>query len=116
AEATSEKIAFAYHVEGRVTAVLGTHTHVTTADEQVLPGGTAMITDVGMCGPMNGVIGMDKSVILHRFRTQLPARFEVADGPGVISGVVIDVNKESGRATGTQRVRRTPSDRTARQT
>jgi metallophosphoesterase (TIGR00282 family) len=106
AEATSEKIAFGFHVDGRATAVVGTHTHVTTADETVLPGGTAYITDVGMCGPLPSVIGMDKDIILRRFRTSLPTRFEVADAPGVISGVVIDVQTGTGRATGIRRVRR----------
>ncbi|MCH8978126.1 MAG: TIGR00282 family metallophosphoesterase [Armatimonadetes bacterium] len=105
AEATSEKMAFAYHVEGRATAVIGTHTHVTTADEQVLPGGTAFITDVGMCGPQPSVIGMDKDVILRRFRTSMPTRFEVAKHPGVISGVAISVKLDTGRATGIERVR-----------
>ena len=104
AEATSEKIAFGYHVEGRATAVVGTHTHVTTADEKILPKGTAYITDVGMCGPLPSVIGMDKDVVLRRFRTSMPTRFEVADHPGVISGVLIDVQSETGRATKIQRV------------
>lgn len=105
AEATSEKIAMAYHVEGRATAVLGTHTHVTTADERILPGGTATITDVGMCGPSDSVLGMNKEIILRRFRTGLPERFEVADHPGVISGVVLDVERETGRAVRIERVR-----------
>lgn len=104
AEATSEKIAFGYHVDGTCTAVLGTHTHVTTADEKILQGGTAYITDVGMCGPQNSVIGMDKTIVLRKFRTGMPARFEVADQPGVISGVVIDVQKDTGRATAIERV------------
>lgn len=104
AEATSEKIAFAYHVEGRATAVLGTHTHVTTADERVLDKGTAFITDVGMCGPRDSVIGMQKEVILRRFRTSLPTKFEVADHPGVISGVVIGVETDTGRATSIRRL------------
>lgn len=104
-EATSEKIAFAYHVEGRATAVVGTHTHVPTADERVLEGGTAAITDVGMCGPEDSVIGMDKEIILRRFRTSLPAKFEVAERPGVISGVLICVQFETGRATSIQRIR-----------
>lgn len=116
AEATSEKIAFGYHVEGRASAVVGTHTHVTTADEQVLPGGTAYITDVGMCGPHPSVLGMEKDVILRRFRTSLPTRFEVADKPGVICGVTIDVNKETGRATAIKRLRRGDGERTAKQT
>lgn len=105
AEATSEKIAFSYHLDGRATAVLGTHTHVTTADERVLEGGTATITDVGMTGPPGGVLGMDKRVILERFRTGLPMRFEVAEQTGVISGVVVDVQRKTGRATGIRRVR-----------
>jgi metallophosphoesterase (TIGR00282 family) len=104
AEATSEKVAMGYHAEGRVSAVLGTHTHVATADERILPGGTAYITDVGMCGPVGSVIGMDREIILHRFRTSLPARFEVAEAPGVISAVVIDVERSSGRATAIERV------------
>lgn len=105
AEATSEKIAFAFHLEGRVTAVLGTHTHVATADERVLEGGTATITDVGMTGPPDSVLGMDKRIILERFRTGLPMRFEVAEQTGVISGVVVDVQRKTGRATGITRIR-----------
>ncbi|MFX8887308.1 YmdB family metallophosphoesterase, partial [Acinetobacter baumannii] len=88
--------AFGFHVAGDVTAVLGTHTHIPTADESILPGGTAYITDVGMCGPYPSVIGMDKEAVLRKFRTSLPTRFEVAEQPGVICGVVIDVQKESG--------------------
>jgi metallophosphoesterase (TIGR00282 family) len=105
AEASSEKVAFAWHVAGRVTAVLGTHTHVPTADERILPGGTAAITDVGMTGPIESVIGMDREIILRRFRTTLPARFEVAENPGVISGVVLSVQKETGRALEIRRIR-----------
>lgn len=105
AEATSEKIAMGWHLNGRATAVVGTHTHVTTADETVLPGGTAFITDVGMCGPLPSVLGMDKDVILHRFRTSLPTKFEVADHPGVISGVVIGVERDTGRAVSIERIR-----------
>jgi metallophosphoesterase (TIGR00282 family) len=105
AEATSEKIGMAYHLDGRVTAVLGTHTHVTTADERVLSGGTAAITDVGMTGPRDSVLGMDKEIILRRFRTGLPERFEVAKNPGVISGVVLDVEMVSGKSRAIKRVR-----------
>lgn len=104
-EATSEKIAMGYHADGRATAVVGTHTHVTTADETILEGGTAYITDVGMCGPVRSVLGMDRNIILNRFRTTLPQRFEVADEPGVISGVVMSVQRKTGRATSIQRVR-----------
>lgn len=105
AEATSEKIAMGYHSEGRATAVVGTHTHVQTADETILNGGTAYITDVGMCGPVNSVLGMDREIILKRFRTTLPQRFEVANEPGVICGVVIDVERITGRALAISRVR-----------
>ncbi len=105
AEATSEKLAFTYHVEGRVSAVVGTHTHVATADERVLPGGTAAITDVGMCGPIDSVLGMEKEVILRRFLVGMPERFEVANNPGVISGVVLDVERDTGRAIHIERVR-----------
>lgn len=104
AEATSEKRAMGFHVDGRVSAVLGTHTHVATCDAHVLPGRTAYVTDVGMCGPMDSVIGMNKEIILRRFRTSLPIRFEVADGRGVISAVVVDVELETGRATAIERV------------
>lgn len=104
AEATSEKIAMALHLDGRATAVLGTHTHVPTADERVLPGGTATITDVGMTGPIRSVLGTDPQIILQRFRTQMPERFEVADQPGVISGVVLHVERGTGHAQGIERV------------
>jgi hypothetical protein len=105
AEATSEKIAMGWHCDGRATAVVGTHTHVTTADERLLPGSTAYITDVGMCGPRDSVLGMDREIILNRFRTALPQRFEVANEPGVICGVAIGVEKDTGRATGIERLR-----------
>lgn len=105
AEATSEKVAFGWHVDGRATAVVGTHTHIQTADNRVLPGGTAYITDVGMCGPENGVIGMDREIVLSKFRTSMPTRFEVADGPGVVHGVAIEVERESGRALEIERIR-----------
>lgn len=105
AEATSEKSAFAWFLDGRVTAVLGTHTHVPTADERILPGGTATITDVGMTGPVDSVIGMHREVVLKRFQTTLPTRFEVPDNPGVISGVVVYVQTQTGRATAIRRVR-----------
>ncbi len=104
AEATSEKIAMGWHLNGRVTAVVGTHTHVTTADERILPGGTAYITDVGMCGPSDSVLGMDRDVILKRFLTTMPTKFEVSDNPGSIRGVIIDVRREDGRAVAIERV------------
>ncbi|MBI2973500.1 MAG: TIGR00282 family metallophosphoesterase [Armatimonadetes bacterium] len=104
AEATSEKIALGWHLDGLVTALVGTHTHVQTADERILPGGTAYITDVGMTGPRDGVIGMDREIILERFLTQLPARFEVATGPAQFNAVLIDVDEQTGRARSITRI------------
>jgi metallophosphoesterase (TIGR00282 family) len=98
AEATSEKQAFARFVDGRVSAVIGTHTHVQTADEQILPGGTAFISDVGMTGPSDSVIGMEFSDVIGRFLTQIPTKFRVAKGTPVLSAVVLDLEEESGRA------------------
>lgn len=106
AEATSEKMAFGFHADGRATAVVGTHTHIQTADEKILPQGTAYITDVGMCGPFPSVIGMDHNIILQKFRTSMPTRFEVANQPGVICGVVIDVKVSTGTATAITRIQR----------
>lgn len=100
AEATSEKIALGLFLDGRVSAVLGTHTHVPTADARVLPGGTAYVTDAGMCGPAHSCLGMDPGPILRRMRTGLPEKFEVAAGPAVLQGVVFDIDEASGRATG----------------
>ncbi|MCG9894510.1 MAG: TIGR00282 family metallophosphoesterase [Fimbriimonadaceae bacterium] len=105
AEVTSEKVALGWHVDGRAAAVIGTHTHVATNDARVLPGGTAVLTDVGMCGPLNSILGMNKDVILRRFLGGLPERFEVAEGPSVISGAVIRVQTSVGRATGIEVIR-----------
>lgn len=88
-EATSEKIALAHYLDGRVAAIVGTHTHVATADEQILPKGTAYITDLGMCGPMHGILGVEPDVVIRKFLTQLPERFSVAKGPSCLTGVVI---------------------------
>ena len=98
AEATSEKIALAYHLAGRVTAVVGTHTHVQTADARVLTGGTAAITDLGMTGPHDSVIGVRTEIVLRRFLTNASGRFEPADGGVLVQGVVIDAD-DDGRAT-----------------
>ncbi len=99
AEATSEKMALAWYLDGRVTAVVGTHTHVPTADERILPGGTAYVTDVGMTGPYDGIIGVKRDTVIQKFLTALPARFESETGSGQLSAVVIDVNPETGHAT-----------------
>lgn len=104
AEVTSEKVAMGWHLDGRVSAVVGTHTHVTTADERVLPGGTAYITDVGMVGTPDGVIGGDRESSLRRFRTQMPVRIHPATGEAEIRGVVIDVDEASGRARSIARI------------
>lgn len=105
AEVTSEKVAMGWHLDGRVSAMVGTHTHVQTADERLLLKETAYITDVGMCGPRDGVIGMDREIILDRFRTGMPTKFEVAGGPAVICGVIISVESSTGRAIDIERVR-----------
>ncbi len=105
AEATSEKQALGWFLDGRVSAVLGTHTHVQTADERVLPAGTAYITDVGMTGPLDSVIGIRKEAILDRFLTQLPNKFEVAKGNIELQGVILDIEADGGRSLGIERVR-----------
>ncbi|MGE5549830.1 MAG: TIGR00282 family metallophosphoesterase [Bacteroidota bacterium] len=97
AEATSEKIAFGWFADGLASAVVGTHTHVQTADERILPGGTGFITDVGMCGPTDGVLGVDRALVLHKFRAQLPVRFETASGPSALAAVGLEFDTE-GRA------------------
>jgi metallophosphoesterase (TIGR00282 family) len=104
-EATSESQAMGWYLDGRVSAVVGTHRHVQTADERILPGGTAYITDLGMTGPVDSVIGVDKDIILERFLSQMPVRFEPAKGPAALHGVVIAVDPDSGRASGIQRLR-----------
>src|SRR5712692_5603019 len=104
AEATSEVMALGWYLDGRVSAVVGTHRHVQTADERILPGGTAYITDLGMTGPVDSVIGVDKDIIIQRFLTQMPIRFEPAKGPAALRGVVIVVDPETGRATSIQRL------------
>ena len=104
-EATSESQAMGWYLDGRVTAVVGTHRHVQTADERVPPAGTAYITDLGMTGPIDSVIGVDKDIILQRFLTQMPVRFEPARGPAALHGVVITVDPETGRASDIQRLR-----------
>jgi len=104
AEATSEKIAFGYYADGKASAVIGTHTHVQTADEKVLPKGTAYITDVGMTGPSHSVIGIDVEQIIERFLTNMPMRFETAKGEGIFSAVVIEIDEKTGRSTAIQRL------------
>ncbi|UCZ51654.1 TIGR00282 family metallophosphoesterase [Bacillus shivajii] len=104
AEATSEKQAVGWFLDGQVTAVVGTHTHVQTADERILPNGTAYISDAGMTGPYDGILGMDREVIINRFLTNLPARFEVAKGREQCNGVIIDVDPSSGMSKSIKRI------------
>ena len=104
AEATSEKIAFGYFVDGKASAVIGTHTHVQTADEKILQHGTAYITDVGMTGPAYSVIGIEVDQIIQRFLTGMPDRFETAQGNGILSAVVVDINSETGKADAIRRI------------
>lgn len=108
AEATAEKMAFAYDFDGKVSAVLGTHTHVQTVDERILPNGTAYISDVGMTGPHDGIIGAKKEEMIYRSRTGLPSRFEVAKGDGQLSAVVLDIDEESGKSRSIKRIYITP--------
>ncbi len=96
AEATSEKRAMGIYLDGRVSAVIGTHTHVRTADSQLLPGGTGYITDAGMCGPARSVIGVSPEVVIRRFLTQLPVRFETAAGEPEVSGAFLDIDPDTG--------------------
>jgi 2',3'-cyclic-nucleotide 2'-phosphodiesterase len=107
AEATSEKIAFGHYMDGKVSAVIGTHTHVQTADDKILPGGTAFITDVGMTGPSDSVIGIEKEQIIQRFLTNMPMRFETAKGEGIFSAVVIEVDEQTGKSSAIQRLQLT---------
>src|SRR5215475_1952319 len=104
AETTSEKIALGWYLDGRVTAVVGTHTHVTTADDRVLPGGTAYITDVGMTGPHDSVIGVERSAVVQRFLTAMPQRFETATENPRLNAVLINADETSGRAAGITRL------------
>ena len=104
AEATSEKTAFGYYLDGRASVVVGTHTHVPTADERILPRGTAYVTDVGMVGPQHSVLGMGVQESVQRFVTQMPNRYEVADGPVVLCGIVADIDDKTGRASRIERI------------
>ncbi|TDL83262.1 TIGR00282 family metallophosphoesterase [Peribacillus frigoritolerans] len=104
AEATSEKQAMGWYLDGKVTAVVGTHTHVQTADERILDQGTAFITDVGMTGPYDGILGVERDAVIKRFLTSLPVRFEVTEGKAQLSAVVIDVQDKTGKAVKIDRI------------
>ncbi len=105
AEATSEKIALARYFDGRINIIFGTHTHVTTADEQILPRGTGYITDLGMSGPINGVLGTDAATVIERFRTKIPTRFVVADGEIKVNATLFELDTELKRVKSVRRVR-----------
>lgn len=104
AEATSEKVAMGYFLDGLVSGVVGTHTHIQTADEKILPYGAAYITDLGMCGPYDSVIGQEKTKIIERFLTGMPKRFEVASGDVQLHGVIIEIDNVTGKALSIERV------------
>ena len=111
-EASSEKQAFAHFMDGKVSAVVGSHSHVQTADERVLPGGTAAITDVGMCGCFDSVIGVKKELSIQKFLTKRPVRYEPAEGPGGFGCVIIDIDERNGKARSILRLRETIASRT----
>ena len=106
AEATSEKIAMGWHLDGRVSAVVGSHTHVPTADARILPNGTALVADTGMVGPRDSILGVEPAIIVERFRTGMPKRFEVASGVVQFNSVLVDVDDASGRARSIARIDR----------
>lgn len=103
AETTSEKAAFAWYLDGKVSVVVGTHTHVQTADERVLPAGTAFLTDLGMTGPSHSVIGVKSDLVIQKLRTQMPVRFDTAQGLGQFGALLVDIDEDTGRSTGVQR-------------
>ena len=106
AEATSEKMAMAWYLDGRVTAVVGTHTHVGTVDNRIFPKGTGYVSDLGMVGPRDSVIGSAVEDVLERFLNQTPRRLKVADGPLQFNSVMVEIDEDTGRATGVTRVDR----------
>lgn len=103
AETTSEKRALGFYLDGRVSVVAGTHTHVPTADEQLLPGGTGYITDLGMCGPVQSVLGVKPAQVISRFRTAMPTRFENPDGEQMVCGIAVTLDEKTGRAVKIER-------------
>ena len=105
AEATAEKIAMARYLDGKITAIFGTHTHVQTADEQILPNGTAYITDIGMTGPKKSVIGMDAQASIKRFETTLPEKYKLAEGECMLNSVIFEIDNETNKAVGITRIR-----------
>jgi metallophosphoesterase (TIGR00282 family) len=111
AEATSEKVAMGRYLDGRVSAVLGTHTHVGTIDSQILPGGTAYVTDIGMTGPSDSIIGDDADSVIRRFLSQLPHHLSVGKGKPVLNAILVEADEKSGKATGIERITREIEER-----
>ena len=105
AEATSEKLALGYYFDGRIHMMFGTHTHVPTADEQILPGGSGYVTDLGMCGPIHGILGTESQAVIDRFRFMMPTRFHVAEGEISAMGVIYDLDPFDARVEGVKRIR-----------
>lgn len=114
AEVTSEKTAMGHYLDGRVSAVVGSHTHVQTADECILPKGTAYLTDAGMTGPVDSVIGITKEIAISRFLTRLPKRMETSNNPGQVRGALVSIDSRSGRATAIQRIQIPPASLSTR--
>ncbi|WP_027406983.1 TIGR00282 family metallophosphoesterase [Anaerovibrio sp. RM50] len=104
AETTSEKMAMGFYLDGRVQVVVGTHTHIQTADERILPEGTAYITDLGMVGPWNSVLGVKSDIIIKKFTSCMPARFDLADGPAVYSAIVVEIDDATNKPVGVERI------------
>ena len=104
AEATAEKLSLAWYLDGKVSAVIGTHTHVPTADERIFPNGTAYQSDVGMCGPYDGIIGMRRDLVIHKQRTGLPTKFDIQEGDAQLNACVLDIDEETGKTRSIQRI------------
>lgn len=104
AEATAEKLSLGWYLDGKVSAVIGTHTHVPTADERIFPNGTAYQSDVGMCGPYDGIIGMRKDLVIHKQRTGLPTKFDIEEGDAQLNACVLDIDEASGKTRSIQRI------------
>lgn len=105
AEATSEKMAFGWFMDGKVSAVIGTHTHIQTSDERILPQGTGYITDVGMTGPRDSVLGVDKEVVIQKFLTQMPVRFEVTEGVAQFDALLLEIDETTGKTITIERLK-----------
>ncbi len=104
AEATSEKAAMGHFLDGRVSVVVGTHTHIQTADERILPKGTGYITDLGMTGPYDSILGVEKESVIQKFTSQMPVRFNVAKGPGIMNGVITQIDEKTGKCVSIERI------------